>query len=1088
MQLQHQCGEAAAKKHRHGLPWLSFGGRGFVLILCLVRLLGWDRAVAVIPEVQPHDEAFPLVTQVAEFHQLAERGGPMICDLRLEGVVCSASVSQGVLVLQDDSGAEWLQFEMPVQAMEPGQRVRLTGRGAKVERTDHGFEIGKGLVVHNDGIHPMTEKSGAVFLTAGRHPVRLAWFNHEGTNGLEVQYEGPAIPRQKIPDTALFRLETNTTEGFSNYVHGLDYRCYEGAGWLFLPSAASLNAVKSGTAKNFDLNVRSRQDHVGLEFAGYLEVSRNGVYTFYVTSDDGSRLQVDGFPLSLEKLGTDPPPTPQRINIGQILSSTQKDRWSEVEGQVTFVGNEASGLELELASETGRMTVHVADGRGSSPLLLSKSRIRARGICRQTYTTDGQKVAGALLAPNLKEITVLEAPVESGAGKELLLSVLTRAEQVKRLKREEAQLGLPVRLRGVLTSGRPGHSGVVLQDSTWGVYVSDFVPAGSDVARIGDYWEIEGVTQPGDFAPVVSARRVTRLGSGRLPVPIYPTWDQLMSGSLDTQFVEIRGILVGVQTNGIRLLLREGRINLGLNGLNLETLKGYENTLVRLRGCLFPTWNAQTHQVNVGEMSLRDASMSVEALAPADPFASPVKSAAELLLFDAQAGAFQRVKVAGQILHEREGVYYMMDGTNGLRFVPKEATRLRVGDLVEAVGFPGLDAPSPVLREAVARRTGHADLPPARRLPSDQLFLNQYDSTRVRLEGQLVNLRNEGADQVLELQLGLRTWVARLPGGAEDGPSWPVGSRLELTGIYAGQGGTEIAGRHINSFELLLNGPEDITVLARPSGWNARHLWWLLGFLSTLFVATLGSVVVYSKRKVREQLKARREAEAQFAAVNRERNRLAGELHDTLEQSLTGVALQLDAGLMAFSPAPKEAYQHIEQARKMVDHSQGEVRRSVWDLRSQMLDNNDLSSALSAVVQQLSDKTGIRATMETAGRVRRLPERVEHHLLRIGQEALTNAVRHGKPRQIRVVLSFQPNAIQLSVRDDGRGFTVNDPAVYEPSHFGLRGMRERTKALGGRLQVESAPGCGATVVVEVPSLDKREPESAARSQSLTLNS
>jgi hypothetical protein len=203
------------------------------------------------------------------------------------------------------------------------------------------------------------------------------------------------------------------------------------------------------------------------------------------------------------------------------------------------------------------------------------------------------------------------------------------------------------------------------------------------------------------------------LGAGRLPDPVAATWDALMAGSLDTQYVEIQGVVTAVGTNHLELLLREGKIRLGLFSREPGTLNRFENARIRVRGCLLMAWDRATHRVNLGEMNISGATITVEEEAPSDLFAAPARQAADLLLFDPDAGAFQRVKVAGQFLCARQDQCFMTDGTNGLRFQPRAAHTLQPGDLIEVVGFPELSGPSPLLREAVARKTGHAGLPAA---------------------------------------------------------------------------------------------------------------------------------------------------------------------------------------------------------------------------------------------------------------------------------------------------------------------------------------------------------------------------------------
>src|SRR6266849_5790816 len=310
--------------------------------------------------------------------------------------------------------------------------------------------------------------------------------------------------------------------------------------------------------------------------------------------------------------------------------------------------------------------------------------------------------------------------------KEAALPVLRTAEQIHLLTREEAARAQHAVIRGVVTCSLPDFEAAVIQDSTRGIYIDGLSPTLCEPPRMGELLEVEGVTDPGEFAPRLHAVRITRLGTGELPAPVQPTWDQLINGSLDTQFVEIQGIVTSVGAGGVTLLTHGGKIKAELfgmsSGTNGDALKRYENSLIRLRCCLFASWDPATHQVRVGEVRIFTLSVTVDEPAPVDVFAVTPKRAPDLLLFDPQASALRRAKVFGQIVHKREGEYYMMDVTNGLRFVPKEAASLEIGDLVEVAGFPSLTGPSPVLREAVARKVGVSTLPKARALNAENLF------------------------------------------------------------------------------------------------------------------------------------------------------------------------------------------------------------------------------------------------------------------------------------------------------------------------------------------------------------------------------
>jgi PAS domain S-box-containing protein len=211
------------------------------------------------------------------------------------------------------------------------------------------------------------------------------------------------------------------------------------------------------------------------------------------------------------------------------------------------------------------------------------------------------------------------------------------------------------------------------------------------------------------------------------------------------------------------------------------------------------------------------------------------------------------------------------------------------------------------------------------------------------------------------------------------------------------------------------------------------------------------------------------EIKAQFSAVLEERSRIARELHDSLDQGFWGILLQLEATSEGLGDGPPSARTHLELARNLVLHCQTEAHRSVWDLRSTVLDRADLPSALAATARLVAVSCSTPVDTAVRGAPRPLPASVENNLLRIGQEAITNAARHARAHAIVAELCFEPGRVRLAVRDDGAGFDVDSTDYAGHGHFGLIGMRERAKRIGGRLTIESAPGAGSTVTVELPT-------------------
>jgi len=352
-------------------------------------------------------QASVVVTNVHQIRLWASQNPQLSCFFHLEGDIWWANSKQGKLVLKDDSGVEELEMNLPGKFPEPGQRVRLDGSGT-ITPAGAGFRIGAmGPVVDNDGVHGMIEKSGSMYLPAGPNPIRVEWFNGVEKFGLTVAYQGPGLSRRKIPDAALFRVDP--ASGASNRVSGLDYVCVEATDEL-VPDFNASAPLKSGTVSNFDLQVMARPEHVGICFTGFLQIPQDGLYTFFLTSDDGSRLFIGQPSLQLKVIGQSTPPNPQPLLVGQILRRQEAGQWGEVEGKVTFASEQPDGLELELSTETGRTRVEIANPAGLVPAHLLNHRIRAAGFCQSAYASDGREVLGLSLVPDGRGITLLEPP------------------------------------------------------------------------------------------------------------------------------------------------------------------------------------------------------------------------------------------------------------------------------------------------------------------------------------------------------------------------------------------------------------------------------------------------------------------------------------------------------------------------------------------------------------------------------------------------------------------------------------------------------------------------------------------------------
>lgn len=223
--------------------------------------------------------------------------------------------------------------------------------------------------------------------------------------------------------------------------------------------------------------------------------------------------------------------------------------------------------------------------------------------------------------------------------------------------------------------------------------------------------------------------------------------------------------------------------------------------------------------------------------------------------------------------------------------------------------------------------------------------------------------------------------------------------------------------------------------------------------------------------------RARLHARRLDSVQTEERNRLAREIHDTIAQDLAAIAFQLEAAeaLLAQRAEPERVQRSVTAALDLARKGLDEARRSVLDLRAAPLEGRTLPAALAALAEE-ADTESMAVIFEADSIQPSLPPAIEVGLYRIAQEALQNALRHGDAAHITLRLENSPEKVRLTIQDDGRGFAIDHAAGgHAASRFGLIGMRERARLLGGSFLIESAPGAGTRITTEIPLPSRSRP-------------
>ena len=218
------------------------------------------------------------------------------------------------------------------------------------------------------------------------------------------------------------------------------------------------------------------------------------------------------------------------------------------------------------------------------------------------------------------------------------------------------------------------------------------------------------------------------------------------------------------------------------------------------------------------------------------------------------------------------------------------------------------------------------------------------------------------------------------------------------------------------------------------------------------------------------ELQAQLVTQARQAGIIEERQRLAGEIHDTLAQGLTGIIAQLEAAVHTQNH-PDTWPRHVAQARALARANLTEARRSVRALRPEQLEQSSLPQAIGTLARTWSRESKIDVDLETTGTVVRADPDTEAAVFRVAQEALSNVAKHARAAKVQITLTYLGDTLLLDVADDGTGFDASAGAASARAAadgYGLVGMRQRLSRVGGTLTVESSPGSGTIINASVP--------------------
>lgn len=642
------------------------------------------------------------------------------------------------------------------------------------------------------------------------------------------------------------------------------------------------------------------------------------------------------------------------------------------------------------------------------------------------------------------------------------------------LSAAEAEHRHPVEVEGVLLMVDPDRT-CILHDGTTAIFACD-QPVDAPDLRPGDRVRVTGVSKPGLFASVLEIHTLTRLGTGAIPPPIRTRLSGLMSPHLNPQWVEVEGIVrAAAERPGhandsvIDLVADDVRVPVVLSGVLPAAAQQWIDARVRIRAfCLHDT-NRKRQLLGARLLVPRGEPPEVLTPAPADPYSLAIQAPSDLLSYSASQRSENRVRLQGVVTQAvPPGTFYLQAGEDGIEVRSARSPIPAAGTRIDVVGFVARGKNGPALEDADFRDLGFVGKPTARSITPEQA--SEADCTLVEMTAVLDNAVVEAETLSLMLSAGDHRFVARLPRGEARSVPWPLHSRLRLTGICRAEPEPLLQNEFAwlsGPFHLLVRSADDVALLEAPPWWTRPEAGRIASL--ALLAAAIASLLLFVRYRAKAKAVelTRMAAEREFNAVLKERGRVAREIHDTLAQGLTSISAQLELARQNTETAAPSALRHIDLARDFVRQSLAEARRSVLALRPQLLENMQLAAALEKIAHELTLGTRIQVRIRAAGELENLPPYVEDELLRIGQEALTNAVRHGEPRTIELRLEVEGDNVRLRIVDDGIGFQPERTRRSSRKGFGLSGIEERVRLLNGRFQLTSQPGAGTQLEVEI---------------------
>ncbi len=1035
----------------------------------MLRLLTMFLILSVV--VCPCRAGSSALTTVAEIFAQRALSANNTCALSLTGVVTLVDASRNMIVLQDATGAVALHPDSPGISVQVGQRVSLkasacapyvvglpgfpfqpTGRDIRAlfeaPENEGDFRLTRmhgwlrppvtgnytfwiasddsselwlstgtdpaparriafvsGWTDPRDWSRYPSQRSEALFLEAGES-YYIEALQEQGTNAnhLSVAWEGPTLKRSVIDG----RYVVPWREAAQLPPAGLDSGAAQGISREFWTdfSVGSLEALKANSAAEVRLTVHEMQ----------ISVLADGVR-----------------------------PDPQPFDPGKELAVEDDYRWVEGEGSVKFLATDGGSATLELAVGGNRVLVRVTRWQGNLPSLRPHLRARFRGVREGVRDAGEHLKTGLIWAPSELDVSFFDEPGESPQGLEPPL-----------MDPVEAGPGGYFLTRGVVTFNDRVRDKdcIFIQDAQNGIFVFQAERELRAQLQVGQAVRIAGPLLPGKYAPGIRPATVDMIGMQNMPPPVIPSAEAPASSYRDSQWTEIEGVARAVNADGTVLVMgKRVPLLVWVGRTDREGLEKLVNSTLRLRGVM-------SLELFGSPALLVPSRGFIEVVEPAPELPAKPVPVNSLTGSGAENGWPHQVKLAGTVIYRSDRYFYLQDQSGGVRIETNNEPPSHVDTTVEAVGFPGTKKSAPRLTYTTWR-----SLETSQPVVPASLDPDNPDPARngmlVTIDARLLGSKTRGADQILELQAHQHVFEAVLENPSNKMQPGATGSVLRVTGVCV----LETASSSVSLAQVLLRSPLDTALLQGPPWWTWQRTATAVCLLLTILAASLVRIEFLKRRFARQQASRLEFARGMLESQESERRRIAASLHDSLGQNLLVIRSQAHLALHSIADQ-LGVRQRLEEISDTTVQALNEVREITHDLRPYQLDRLGLTQSIRALTRKVSESHSVSFACHVDEIDGIFNSNSEIHVYRIIQEGINNIVKHSGATEATVVLKVTSEVLSISIRDNGRGFSAG--GVTSDVGFGISGIRERAEIMGGTARIDSVPGQGVNLQIQIP--------------------